>query len=114
MTIEGFRVAFLDGTYDASVYREPVRAGEGGRFYHESDVFTLLKMAGAGAGEVDLLLTCDWPRDVLTYATQPPPGVELRGGSPVVAEVAEKIKPRYHFAGGGFGSGGGVLPEGAV
>eukprot|EP00232_Nephroselmis_pyriformis_P016762 CAMPEP_0182878580 /NCGR_PEP_ID=MMETSP0034_2-20130328/15439_1 /TAXON_ID=156128 /ORGANISM="Nephroselmis pyriformis, Strain CCMP717" /LENGTH=642 /DNA_ID=CAMNT_0025011473 /DNA_START=1 /DNA_END=1929 /DNA_ORIENTATION=+ len=107
MTIEGLRVAFLDGTYDPSTYREPVRVGEGGGFYHESDVFQLLKMAGAGAGEVDLLLTCDWPRDVLTYSTAPPGGVDLRGGSPVVAEVAEKLKPRYHFVGGGMGSASG-------
>ena len=59
----------------------------------------------AGVGVVDLLLTNEWPQGVLHGVPQEglPAGVDSRAvGSPVAAELAKEVKPRW---GWGWGVG---------
>nr|XP_020468951.1 CWF19-like protein 1 isoform X2 [Monopterus albus] len=46
---------------------------------------------------VDILLTSQWPRGVWHYANNPEVNTKLCGSSSV-ASLAEKLRPRYHFA----------------
>ncbi|XP_070200579.1 CWF19-like protein 1 [Littorina saxatilis] len=45
----------------------------------------------------DILLTSQWPRGVDKYATEPE--TDRRTDSPLIAELARVLRPRYHFAG---------------
>lgn len=76
-TIAGLTVAFLDGCYDAATYgpeegAPPARAGHtsvnGGRDglyrYSRRDVAELHRAVQKLEGEVDVLLTCEWPRGI--------------------------------------------------
>ena len=62
--VHGLTVAFLDGTYAASVYQDPEAAGTSGRHYTQLDVQQLKTALRTLEGEVDVLLTCEWPRGV--------------------------------------------------
>ncbi|TNM91521.1 hypothetical protein fugu_019901 [Takifugu bimaculatus] len=46
---------------------------------------------------VDILLTSQWPRGVWQYGNNPEVNTKTCGSS-AVANLAEKLKPRYHFA----------------
>uniref|UniRef100_A0AAQ4PAE9 CWF19-like protein 1 n=1 Tax=Gasterosteus aculeatus aculeatus TaxID=481459 RepID=A0AAQ4PAE9_GASAC len=46
---------------------------------------------------VDVLLTCQWPRGVWQYGNAPEVNTKACG-SGAVAELADHLKPRYHFA----------------
>ena len=62
---------------------------------------------------VDILLTSEWPKHVLSTLKQ---HVEFAGGSKDIANLTKFLQPRYHFAGavsnlsgaweGGGGGGG--------
>ncbi|KAL4423189.1 hypothetical protein ABPG77_000322 [Micractinium sp. CCAP 211/92] len=104
--VGGLQVAFLDGTYSAPVFRSPEAAGAGAkgpgcRYYMESDVDRLKLGLAKAEGDVDVLLTCEWPAglcDGLPDAAKPP-GLSL-DGSAMCAEVALACRPRYHIAAG--------------
>ncbi len=60
-------MAFLDGTYDAATYEGTGTSGAataGGYHYTRSDVAQLMRQLDQLEGEVDVLLTCEWPRGV--------------------------------------------------
>lgn len=76
-TIAGLTVAFLDGCYDAATYgpeegAPPARAGhtsvnsgrDGLYRYSRRDVAELHRAVQKLEGEVDVLLTCEWPRGI--------------------------------------------------
>uniref|UniRef100_I3JUF7 CWF19-like protein 1 n=1 Tax=Oreochromis niloticus TaxID=8128 RepID=I3JUF7_ORENI len=46
---------------------------------------------------VDILLTSQWPRGVWHYANNPEVNTKLCGSNSI-ASLADKLKPRYHFA----------------
>ncbi|CAN9508519.1 unnamed protein product [Ophioblennius macclurei] len=46
---------------------------------------------------VDILLTSQWPRGVWTFGNKPEVNTKVCG-SGAVADLADKLKPRYHFA----------------
>ncbi|KAJ3612398.1 hypothetical protein NHX12_020674 [Muraenolepis orangiensis] len=46
---------------------------------------------------VDILLTSQWPRGVWQYGNQPEVNTKFCGAGSV-ADLADKLKPRYHFA----------------
>ncbi|GAX77812.1 hypothetical protein CEUSTIGMA_g5255.t1 [Chlamydomonas eustigma] len=101
VTVAGLTVAFLDG------YGESSHAASVGSYkYTRDDVELLKRKLDLHAGEVDILLTCEWPRGIAGgleatgSAAAPPEGVSVGTGSPVVAEVAIHARPRYHIAAG--------------
>ncbi|GFR50327.1 hypothetical protein Agub_g12534, partial [Astrephomene gubernaculifera] len=86
-SINGLNVAFLDGTYNhptytgrgaaptpqpqppstsASASNPPTSSAAACRHYSPDDVALLRSQLGALAGEVDVLLTCEWPRGLTT------------------------------------------------
>ncbi|KAG1653851.1 hypothetical protein FOA52_009081 [Chlamydomonas sp. UWO 241] len=94
-TIEGLTVAFLDGTQSRPGYN-----------YSAADVDVLSAKLDVLEGEVDILLTCEWPKGVAGgleaagASAAAPPAVTHRTGVTAVAEVAVKARPRYHIAAG--------------
>lgn len=80
MSINGLNVAFLDGSYQAAAYKsDPSAQGPACPHYTEADVAYVKREISNLTGELDLLLTCEWPRGVM--AAQPPPAgyVEAAG-----------------------------------
>nr|POE48092.1 cwf19-like protein [Quercus suber] len=89
-TTEGFRIVALGGTY---VPIENTPAADFGATYTDSDVAALSKTQG----EVDFLITSDWPERVrqlskIPYNDKDPDTVRS------VADLCKAIKPRYHFS----------------
>ncbi|PSC76403.1 Zinc finger CCCH domain-containing 64 [Micractinium conductrix] len=103
--IGGLSVAFLDGTYNAPAFRAPetsATSSPGCRYYSENDVDRLKLALVRAEGDVDVLLTCEWPAgtcDGLPDAAKPQ-DVKKLDGSTVCAEVAMACRPRYHIAAG--------------
>ncbi|KAL0053002.1 hypothetical protein WJX82_011315 [Trebouxia sp. C0006] len=102
-TLQGLNVAFLDGIYNAAAYKQDaqdVGSAAGCRHYTQADVNRLKVQLKSASGDVDLLLTCEWPEDILlaTPAGSLPEGINKTGSS-AVAELAGLARPRYHFAG---------------
>lgn len=77
-TVEGLTVAFLDGTYNSAAYKASAGgsseggassgagngAGPGCRFYEEADVAAVKRQLANAQGDIDLLLTNEWPAGV--------------------------------------------------
>ncbi|GLC41621.1 hypothetical protein PLESTB_000695700 [Pleodorina starrii] len=112
-TINGLNVAFLDGVYNHPVFtgkapQPPPAPTPGGRdsascpHYTKDDVALLKSQLQALQGEVDVLLTCEWPRGLTTGIQGPlPEGYRpASSGSNVVSELVALARPRYHIAGG--------------
>lgn len=110
LDLHGLRVAVLPGRYNEISYKDTSKvaasaAAAEGEYRHD-DVQALKAAHFAdGCGVVDLLLTSEWPRGVDAFtrdaaAAQPAAPAAARG-SPVVAELARDLQPRYHAAGGG-------------
>ena len=96
----GLQVAYLEGTYrGGGGTRE---AGSGvphaapSEFYNDADVEDLIRLAGEASGDIDLLLTTDWPAGVALGSAGAPAGAPH--GEPAVAKLAEALRPRYHLA----------------
>ncbi|CAG8446700.1 12725_t:CDS:10 [Cetraspora pellucida] len=68
-TTHGVKVAFASGVLDSSIKNHPTN--------------------------VDLLLTYEWPKDITRLSSQEVADVS---GSIYVAQLVERVKPRYHFA----------------
>lgn len=105
-SVGGLSVAFLDGMYNAPAFRAPETTGGGARgpgcrYFTESDVEKLKLGIAQAEGDVDVLLTCEWPAglcDGLPEAAKPQ-GIKL-DGSGMAADVALAVRPRYHVAAG--------------
>eukprot|EP00899_Mesostigma_viride_P019995 jgi/Mesvir1/27998/Mv20194-RA.1 len=105
--INGLRVVYLSGRPPKAA---PPHGGaaEGedeedeGEVERSAGLAALLAVAPKEAGLVDLLLTDEWPRGVLTH-TKPeslPPGRDFRFvGDAGVATLAQRLQPRYIVAG---------------
>jgi len=51
---------------------------------------------------VDILITHDWPVSITSHSSVSLPSPEFASsGSPPLDSVIQKVRPRYHFAGGG-------------
>ncbi|KXZ54774.1 hypothetical protein GPECTOR_4g844 [Gonium pectorale] len=109
--INGLNVAFLDGVYNHAVFTgkgqmpPEAAAAAGGPscpFYGPDDVALLKAQLKALEGEVDVLLTCEWPRGLTTGLQGALPEGYRPGtsGSNVVADLVALARPRYHIAGG--------------
>ncbi|MEW5297133.1 MAG: hypothetical protein WDW36_000361 [Sanguina aurantia] len=111
----GLNVAFLDGTYNESHYyssqngasdsdaNSDPSAPPTSRHYSQADVARLKTALQGMEGDVDVLLTCEWPAGVtrgIPDSLLQPGAHPSTAGSPTVAELAHLARPRYHFAGG--------------
>ncbi|CAD7695123.1 unnamed protein product [Ostreobium quekettii] len=102
----GLSVAFLDGTFSpehfSATSSHGVEATSGCcRHYTHEDLAVLKKQVSDWEGDIDFLLTCEWPRGITHGVdTSSMPGFDGRMGSEQIAELASIVRPRYHYAGG--------------
>ncbi|KAG2490789.1 hypothetical protein HYH03_010711 [Edaphochlamys debaryana] len=107
-SVHGLNVAFLDGVYHHATFtgkgEDAAAAGKGPAcpYYTPDDVALLKAQLKALEGEVDVLLTCEWPRGLTTglQGALPEGYRPATSGSSVVAELVALARPRYHIAGG--------------
>jgi len=93
-TIRGLKVAFLEGRYNASAYGE--RSNDSsvspGMYFTKAAVDALKTEIMNMEGDLDILLTSEWPA-----------GVDKKMSNPIasrpIAEVALVARPRYHISG---------------
>ncbi|XP_061524292.1 CWF19-like protein 1 isoform X1 [Phycodurus eques] len=88
----GLQIAYVSGR---EAPREPAPA----HCFGPKDLTALLDpLTGSSKFRgVDVLLTSQWPRGVWRYANNPEVNTKCCG-SGAVAKLADKLKPRYHFA----------------
>ncbi|KAI6028559.1 CwfJ C-terminus 1-domain-containing protein-like protein [Pisolithus orientalis] len=121
-TIQDLRIACLGGIYNPDVYGSSEAApGFASPFYTVHNVERLLSntLSKSTTGQnysslatvrdsasssqlVDILLTSDWPASIRSHGSTSTfsPTFNVTGSSPL-DDILRKIKPRYHFAGGG-------------
>lgn len=92
-TTSGLSVAYISGVFGDDVSNKP-------HCFTESDINVLQAQAGVMNG-IDILLTNQWPVQVMKFVKKPdgftePPGVRL------LAHLVNVIKPRYHFTAGPY------------
>ncbi|MGW6912906.1 metallophosphoesterase family protein [Kitasatospora sp. NPDC054939] len=93
--VAGLRVAFLSGIHSPRITgvpgarRESVRE----RTYYTGEEVAQVARAARRAGQVDILLTHDWPAGV----SGPHRGSPV--GRPELRALAERLRPRWHFCG---------------
>lgn len=108
--LNDLQIAYLDGTYNAAAYRatESSTSTPFCRYFTEADVERLYKECTTADGDIDILLTNDWPSDTCNgltdgYLPQQLHQDSTKHGPPagnlVTAQVATAIRPRYHVAG---------------
>ncbi|GLI67306.1 hypothetical protein VaNZ11_011492 [Volvox africanus] len=103
--IKGLNVAFLDGIYNHPIFtgsKQMPGQSASCPYYTKDDVECLKAQLQALQGEVDVLLTCEWPRGI-TIGVEGPLPQNFRpnaSGSDVVSELVDLARPRYHIAGG--------------
>lgn len=56
-------MAFLDGVYDPDKFVS--ENGDANRFYTKKDISSLKEQIHAWEGDIDLMLTCEWPNGIL-------------------------------------------------
>lgn len=91
----GLKVAFLDGRYNAAAYGSEE---ESQMYYSKKHVESLKKAIMDMEGDVDILLTIDWPEGVLTGLKGSQDLAGKVSSSGPVAELAVLARPRYHIA----------------
>lgn len=103
-SLRGLNVAFLDGTYNAAAFRAGSGGGDGAagcRFYTEADLAALRLQLQHVDGDVDVLLTSEWPDGVCAGLPDAAlPAGALVAGSAAGREVATLARPRYQIAAG--------------
>lgn len=67
--LHGLTVAYLDGTYNAVAFHQGALASDtlaskGGPYYSSADVAALKRALEELEGEVDILLTAEWPKGI--------------------------------------------------
>lgn len=95
-TIAGLQLAFLDGMYDADSFSSDQQKPG---MYTKEDVDLLKHQLEQGSGDIDVLLTHEWPQGLeskLSKDAMP----NHKGSSLVAAELALIARPRYHIAAG--------------
>lgn len=110
--IEGLRVAYLSGRYDAKVYSSQEASEDAPAFvgaaYTPKAIKSLIELANKpDSAIIDVLLTCEWPsriEDKLDEAERPkhPEGLPFdwaEVSSPAVSELCAALEPRYHVFG---------------
>ncbi|NXS63908.1 C19L1 protein, partial [Brachypteracias leptosomus] len=91
--VSGLQIAYLSGTESQD---EPAP----GYSFSAKDVVELKTslLSTSNFKGVDILLTSPWPRDVGAFANSPAKIDTKKCGSKLISDLAESIKPRYHFA----------------
>jgi len=110
--INGLRVAYLSGHYSAETYIAQMVNDTGPAFvgaaYTPHAIRSLVRLARhAGAPPIDLLLTAEWPSQLLDRLEEgempkdpEKPQADLRSiGATPVAELCAALEPRYHIVG---------------
>lgn len=104
-------MAFLDGKYSAPAFRacgtdagqidDDTVASTACRYFLSSDIDAVKLAVATADGDIDFLLTNDWPAGVCNGIAEAslPQGGAPPGNEPS-AEVAMAVRPRYHIAGG--------------
>lgn len=109
--LNGLKVAYLSGCYDAATFAKPVEEDGPcfvGAAYTATAVQKLIKLAKAEASPIDILLTAEWPKGMeerMDESAKPkdPDGQEIEWSkisSPAIAELCDALEPRYHIFGG--------------
>ncbi|MFD4829154.1 metallophosphoesterase [Streptomyces uncialis] len=93
--VAGLRVAFLSGIYSPRITDVPKarRDTVKERTYYTGEELEQVSRAGRRAGQVDILLTHDWPSGV----AGPHRGTPV--GRPELRALSERLRPRWHFCG---------------
>jgi hypothetical protein len=93
-TAEGIRIVTVGGTLDSNLITSNQNTAGGLLpFYTEKDVTPL-----RGQNHCDLLISSDWPLGVESGSA----AIKKRdGGSGAVADLASRLRPRYHLVPGG-------------
>eukprot|EP00798_Chlamydomonas_sp_ICE-L_P008736 gene8736-33598_t len=78
ITIKGLTVAYLDGTYCEKSYSRPAVDNQPSKHFCEADVQKLKDELNNLEGDVDILLTCEWPKAIAAGvpAAQLPEGLD--------------------------------------
>lgn len=99
--VKGLSVAFLDGTFHAAAFEDANSSTNTCRYYTRSDVEFLRSSIAAHEGDIDLLLTNEWPEGIGEgLAPGALPDSAPKSGSFHAAELAAAARPRYHIAAG--------------
>lgn len=93
--VDGLSIAYLSGTYDP-LHAQPAHAD-----YSAVDVKAEIdKVRHIQFRGVDILLTNEWPRGILSDLSAIPRGVSLLQqdtvGADIVSQFASALMPRYH------------------
>ena len=91
-TTSGLSIAYISGVFGDGSSNKP-------HCYTESDLNILHAQSGIMAG-VDVLLTNEWPADVMRYIKAP--GFTAPTGLRQLAHLVNTMKPRYHFVSGPY------------
>eukprot|EP00118_Oscarella_pearsei_P012021 m.85212 g.85212 ORF g.85212 m.85212 type:complete len:354 (+) comp36434_c0_seq6:140-1201(+) len=92
----GLQIAYLSGIYDETIYSKSERDPE--HFLKEDTDYLLSRTTGTDYMGVDILLTTEWPKSVSNFAASPE-GLDTNNvGSAPISQLAQALKPRYHFA----------------
>ena len=89
-TTGGLNIAYLSGLWGE---------GRDAHCYTESDLAIMHAQAGITNG-IDILLTSEWPADVMRYVAKP--DFQVPGGIRHLSHLLNAVKPRYHFCSGPF------------
>jgi len=101
--IKGLQIAYIDGTYNAAAFRSAKTSeGPGCRYYTSTDVEALTLKLAQAEGDIDILLTNDWPAGICNGlpAGSISESIAKIAGSDACTDVAIAVRPRYHVAGG--------------
>uniref|UniRef100_A0A1A8FKW9 CWF19-like protein 1 n=1 Tax=Nothobranchius korthausae TaxID=1143690 RepID=A0A1A8FKW9_9TELE len=88
----GLQIAYVSG-------REALQEPAPAHFFTSKDLSALVTSLTSNSKfrGVDILLTSQWPRGVWQYASTPEVNTKSCGSSSI-SSLADKLKPRYHFA----------------
>lgn len=105
--IADLNVAFLDGIHAQDDTLSSDLPSTAHHHYTNADMEHLRSKIETMEGEVDLLLTCEWPAGITQgleafgpTAAPPSEGLRVNYGSKEVAHLATLARPRYHLAAG--------------
>ncbi|MER5327104.1 metallophosphoesterase family protein [Streptosporangium roseum] len=93
--VAGLRVAFLSGIHSPRVTDVPKARRDTikERTYYTAEELEQVSRAARRAGQIDILLTHDWP----SGATGPHRATPV--GRPELRALSERLRPRWHFCG---------------
>ena len=91
-TTNGLSLAYISGVFGGGVSNKP-------HCYTESDLNILKAQSGVLNG-IDILITNEWTADIIKYVKKP--DGKVPSGNPYLSNLANTIKPRYHFVSGPY------------